>query len=276
MLSSDFDDTQGASHTKADLERGVLKASGRLVQNPGAKTTYVIANRLTAKVANLVQSTLSRTAKGSEGGYDILTADWLTSSIQEGRPLPLRREHVWAVRPSTKALLDRNYDVFGDSFTEPFSVEGLRSFVSGLQPHARASPNSPSQVAPVPLLPRPDLLKLLDSTNLSHDPLIAPPLLTCTIILIAGQFPSKKQVIGSAFPSGPASPKKPIEGMTRVVWLDVQATTGAVEKFRKDQVSTAVAKAMEQTTQTLVHVSGEWARECVRERTWRLENAYLV
>ncbi|KAL7059931.1 hypothetical protein AAHC03_09965 [Spirometra sp. Aus1] len=307
MLSSDFNATQGA-YTKADLERAILKASGRIVQNPGAKTTYVIANRPTAKVLNLVESTLSQTAKGAEGGYDILTTDWLISSIQEGKPLPPRREHVWAVRSSTKAVIDRNYDSFGDSFTDPFSVESLRSFVSRSE-REPASSNSSCQIAPVPLLPRHDLLKLLDSFNLSHDPLISSPLLACTVLLIEVQSPSKsaiqdlgwkmlradllllgavvfgplsahdltpEKITGSAFPTCQISAKKQMENITHVVWLGAGTTAGAVGKFQKDQVGAAIAKTMEQTIRPLQHVSEGWARECVRERSWCTEIGFAL
>uniref|UniRef100_A0A0R3T7H0 BRCT domain-containing protein n=1 Tax=Rodentolepis nana TaxID=102285 RepID=A0A0R3T7H0_RODNA len=88
--------------SKSDLERAIVKMSGKVVQNPGTATDYVIADVVTIKVSNLVEATQKHTARGREGGYDILSTDWLIRCILEKRLLLPKEPEVFATRPSTQ------------------------------------------------------------------------------------------------------------------------------------------------------------------------------
>ncbi|PAA70532.1 hypothetical protein BOX15_Mlig012247g1 [Macrostomum lignano] len=107
---------------KAELERRVLAAGGRVVQNPGRATRCVVAHSVNARARNLIAS----------GRHDVATADWLLASLEAGRLLPLTRQFVHFARPATLAKEERaasaavgSHDEFGDSYTKPVTPQAL-------------------------------------------------------------------------------------------------------------------------------------------------------
>ncbi|VDM15575.1 unnamed protein product [Hydatigera taeniaeformis] len=109
-ISSRFSGPSTGLETKGDLEKAILKRSGKVVQNPGSDTTYIVADRITAKISNFIEATHRSIGRGKEGGYDIVSTEWLIQCIQTNRILPLRKDQVFAARPSTLLQLDESYD----------------------------------------------------------------------------------------------------------------------------------------------------------------------
>ncbi|KAM7536123.1 hypothetical protein Aperf_G00000099576 [Anoplocephala perfoliata] len=105
-ISSRFTGPSSDLATKNDLEKSILKMSGKVVQNPGTKTDYVVADVVTIRVSNLIEATLKATARGREGGYDIISTEWLIRCIEEKRLLPPRKREVFASRLLTKLEIE--------------------------------------------------------------------------------------------------------------------------------------------------------------------------
>lgn len=80
-MSSDFAAPNTSLVTKVDLEREILKLSGRIAQNPGPNTTYVVADRVIAKVGSVVTQHI--------GDLVLRALDWLPG-FETGRPKSTR------------------------------------------------------------------------------------------------------------------------------------------------------------------------------------------
>uniref|UniRef100_A0A5K3F7G6 DNA ligase n=1 Tax=Mesocestoides corti TaxID=53468 RepID=A0A5K3F7G6_MESCO len=140
-LSSEFSG-RAPIFTKVDIENAILRRHGKLVQNPGPNTTYVIADRITAKVSNLIEATIQGKARGKEGGYDILKPDWLLECIQNEHLCPFAADHVFALRPSSQSCIDLLYKSGSSSsssiksITTHNTVSGSSSTIAELENNA--------------------------------------------------------------------------------------------------------------------------------------------
>eukprot|EP00108_Taenia_solium_P010358 TsM_000916900 transcript=TsM_000916900 gene=TsM_000916900 len=125
-ISSRFSGPSAGLETKSDLENAILKRSGKVVQNAGSDTTYIVADRITAKISNFIEATRKSTGRGKEGGYDIVSTAWLIQCIQASRLLPLRQDQVFAARPSTMLQLDGAREGTHSDFAD-LDISGLSS-----------------------------------------------------------------------------------------------------------------------------------------------------
>lgn len=104
--------------SKQVVEKLLHSYGATIVQNPIAETTdYVVAaSDAGFKVANLVK----------QGLFNIVYLHWVTCCISSFRLLSLKaRDFVFATE-STRALLAKEYDHFGDHFTEHVKSDDLR------------------------------------------------------------------------------------------------------------------------------------------------------
>uniref|UniRef100_K3WBD5 DNA ligase n=1 Tax=Globisporangium ultimum (strain ATCC 200006 / CBS 805.95 / DAOM BR144) TaxID=431595 RepID=K3WBD5_GLOUD len=103
---------------KQAVEKLLHSYGATIVQNPIAETTnFVVAvSDAGFKVANLVK----------QGRFNIVYLHWVVGCMASSRLLPLKaRDFVFATE-STRALLAKEYDQFGDHFTEYVKPDDLR------------------------------------------------------------------------------------------------------------------------------------------------------
>ncbi|KAM9766683.1 DNA ligase 4 isoform 2-T4 [Menidia menidia] len=120
-------------HPKAELERGVARCGGLLVQNPGPDTYCVVAGVENLRVRNLVCA----------DRHDVVRASWLLECLAAaGEPLPWQPRHMIHASPPTRAHFAREYDAFGDSYfrdTDPGQLGEVFARM-GATATARAAP----------------------------------------------------------------------------------------------------------------------------------------
>ncbi|XP_029306842.1 DNA ligase 4 isoform X2 [Cottoperca gobio] len=91
---------------KAELEKGVARCGGIVVQNPGRDTYCVIAGMENMRVKNLVSS----------DQHDVVWADWLLECLGQKEVVPWQPRHMIHMSPSTKEHFAKEYDSYGDSY----------------------------------------------------------------------------------------------------------------------------------------------------------------
>ncbi|KAG7310457.1 hypothetical protein JYU34_003240 [Plutella xylostella] len=103
--------------SKKDLEEIVLRHAGSVVQNPSPTTWCCVYGTLNFRVRNLIKSQQ----------YDIVHSSWLRTLPPSDRPCPSPAPlHLVAMCSETRVRLARDYDVYGDSYTEEVDEETLR------------------------------------------------------------------------------------------------------------------------------------------------------
>lgn len=105
-----------AEHPKAELERGVARCGGVVVQNPGQDTYCVIAGAENMRVKNLISS----------DRHDIVWAAWLLECLDRKQVVPWQPRHMIHMSPSTKEHFAKEYDRYGDSYFVDTDVQQLR------------------------------------------------------------------------------------------------------------------------------------------------------
>nr|XP_023667131.1 DNA ligase 4 [Paramormyrops kingsleyae] len=107
-------------HPKAELEKGVAKCGGIIVQNPGKDTYCVIAAVENLRVKNLI----------SANQHDIVWASWLLECLEKKGLVPWQPRHMIHMSPSTQEHFSKEYDQFGDSYYVDTDVQQLREVFS--------------------------------------------------------------------------------------------------------------------------------------------------
>ncbi|XP_028326722.1 DNA ligase 4 [Gouania willdenowi] len=103
-------------HPKSELERGVVRCGGVVVQNPGRDTYCVIAGVENMRVKNLVSS----------DQHDVVWASWLLQCLEQRSVVPWQPCHMIHMSPPTREQFSRAYDAYGDSFTADTDPQQLR------------------------------------------------------------------------------------------------------------------------------------------------------
>ncbi|XP_049919490.1 DNA ligase 4 isoform X2 [Epinephelus moara] len=93
-------------HPKAELEKGVARCGGIVVQNPGRDTYCVIAGVENMRVKNLV----------SCNQHDVVWAAWLLECLDQKEVVPWQPRHMIHMSPSTREHFAKEYDSYGDSY----------------------------------------------------------------------------------------------------------------------------------------------------------------
>ncbi|OQS05575.1 DNA ligase [Thraustotheca clavata] len=108
--------------TKQSIEQLLYSHGGTCVQNPHPKlnsseTTKIIAvNGDGVKLRNYMK----------QGIYDVITIDWICRCIDSQQKEPLRARDYIFTTESTASHLKTQYDVYGDHYTTPVTVEELQ------------------------------------------------------------------------------------------------------------------------------------------------------
>ncbi|XP_077370494.1 DNA ligase 4 [Festucalex cinctus] len=103
-------------HPKAELEKGVARCGGIVVQNPGRDTYCVIAGSENMRVKNLISS----------NQHDLVWAFWLLECLEQKRVVPWQPRHMIHMSPSTKEHFAKEYDSYGDSYFLDTDEQQLR------------------------------------------------------------------------------------------------------------------------------------------------------
>lgn len=93
-------------HSKADLEKGVARCGGIVVQNPGKDTYCVIAAVQNMRVKNLISS----------DQHDVVWAAWLVECLENKQVIPWQPRHMIHMSPSIRDHFAKEYDQYGDSY----------------------------------------------------------------------------------------------------------------------------------------------------------------
>ncbi|GAA27477.2 DNA ligase 4, partial [Clonorchis sinensis] len=124
-----------SSEDKEELEQEIKAAGGTVVQNPRSSTFCIIADKLTAKTRNILAACSTspggkRPRDNSANMYNIVSVSWLESCLEAGKLLPWRPNHLLVMKPETAESMNAEFDSYGDSFTEPLTVDGLKELLS--------------------------------------------------------------------------------------------------------------------------------------------------
>ncbi|KAL6115478.1 lig4 [Pungitius sinensis] len=125
-------------HPKAELEKGVARCGGFVVQNPGRDTWCVIAGAENVRVKNLVSS----------DQHDVVWASWLLDCLARKEVVPWQPRHMIHMSPSTREHFAKEYDSYGDSYFADTDEQQLREVfgrMSGADVSAVASASQVEQ-----------------------------------------------------------------------------------------------------------------------------------
>ncbi|XP_034072668.1 DNA ligase 4 [Gymnodraco acuticeps] len=103
-------------HPKAELEKGVARCGGIVVQNPGRDTYCVVAGVENMRVKNLVLS----------DQHDVVWAAWLLECLDQKEVVPWQPRHMIHMSPSTREHFAKEYDSYGDSYFVDTDEQQLR------------------------------------------------------------------------------------------------------------------------------------------------------
>lgn len=103
-------------HPKSELEKGVARCGGFVVQNPGRDTYCVVAGVENMRVKNLISS----------NQHDIVWATWLLECLDRKEVVPWQPRHMIHMSPSTREHFAKEYDNYGDSYFVDTDEQQLR------------------------------------------------------------------------------------------------------------------------------------------------------
>ncbi|XP_040043330.2 DNA ligase 4 [Gasterosteus aculeatus] len=125
-----------ADHPKAELEKGVARCGGFVVQNPGRDTWCVIAGAENVRVRNLVSS----------DQHDVVWASWLLDCLARKEVAPWQPRHMIHMSPSTREHFAKEYDSYGDSYVADTDEQQLREVFGRMSGADASAVASASQV----------------------------------------------------------------------------------------------------------------------------------
>ncbi|KAL8610583.1 hypothetical protein ACOMHN_006302 [Nucella lapillus] len=102
--------------SKTDIERNLVQMAATFVQNPGGSTSFVLAEKMVVKVANLIKT----------DKYDIVKVSWFRRLLEAGTWIPWTPGDMIHTCPATRRQFQRDYDDYGDSFTDEITKEQLQ------------------------------------------------------------------------------------------------------------------------------------------------------
>ncbi|XP_037325990.2 DNA ligase 4 isoform X2 [Pungitius pungitius] len=123
-------------HPKAELEKGVARCGGFVVQNPGRDTWCVIAGAENVRVKNLVSS----------DQHDVVWASWLLDCLARKEVVPWQPRHMIHMSPSTREHFAKEYDSYGDSYFADTDEQQLREVFGRMSGADLSAVASASQV----------------------------------------------------------------------------------------------------------------------------------
>ncbi|XP_010788208.1 DNA ligase 4 [Notothenia coriiceps] len=121
---------------KAELEKGVARCGGVVVQNPGRDTYCVVAGVENMRVKNLVLS----------DQHDVVWAAWLLECLDQKEVVPWQPRHMIHMSPSTREHFAKEYDSYGDSYFVDTDEQQLREVFARISNEDTAAAVNISQV----------------------------------------------------------------------------------------------------------------------------------
>ncbi|ORX53424.1 ATP-dependent DNA ligase [Piromyces finnis] len=106
--------------TKQKLEILIVEHGGKIIQNPHSTSTkYVIADKITLKVKNIINTKM----------HDIIKSQWVIDCIEKKKLLELSSRYTVFLSEKTIINLKKNMDLYGDIYTEEYSLENFKDFL---------------------------------------------------------------------------------------------------------------------------------------------------
>eukprot|EP00005_Dracoamoeba_jomungandri_P014120 CAMPEP_0174278718 /NCGR_PEP_ID=MMETSP0439-20130205/61635_1 /TAXON_ID=0 /ORGANISM="Stereomyxa ramosa, Strain Chinc5" /LENGTH=611 /DNA_ID=CAMNT_0015371163 /DNA_START=565 /DNA_END=2397 /DNA_ORIENTATION=+ len=103
-------------HSKSDIERVIYQLGGARVQYPNPRTFCVIAGRENLKLKNIIKSKI----------LDVVNSKWVFDCLEKKKKLPFEPKYMIFTCQKTKTKFLEEIDKYGDSFTQPTTVEKLK------------------------------------------------------------------------------------------------------------------------------------------------------
>ncbi|XP_039278065.1 DNA ligase 4 [Nilaparvata lugens] len=111
--------------TKKEIETKIAENGGKVTQNPGTQTHLIIcgSEKNSIRVRNAVSS----------GKHDIVTVSWFLQCVQLGYLVDFHPKDLICMCEDTSERMKIMYDEYGDSFTEPTTLENLKEVLSRVE-----------------------------------------------------------------------------------------------------------------------------------------------
>lgn len=102
---------------KEKAESLIKKAGGKVIYRGSEKVDIILVGEHSAYVTKLIKQ---------KKKYDIISIGWLQRVIEDGNLLVYEQDEVFYLGANYKNSLADNLDMYGDSYTEPTTVEKLK------------------------------------------------------------------------------------------------------------------------------------------------------
>jgi DNA ligase-4 len=132
--------TSGKVMSKSDVEKKIVEFGGAVVQNPGAETYCIVADKTSLKVRNVI----------ARGSYDVVRVEWLLRCIDQRRLVKWVPSDMIFTTDRTANDFSSDYDRYGDSFYDDTSAPELRKAFDRV-PKEVLKPVSASEMAEIEL-----------------------------------------------------------------------------------------------------------------------------
>lgn len=110
--------------SKKQLEIKIHENGGNIVQNPVQGVFCVVAgDRNNVRVRNV----------SFQGKYDLVTVEWLLKCIESCDLVPWTPNDLISMSPDTSKQIALLYDSYGDSFTQPSTLDSLENCLKNVQ-----------------------------------------------------------------------------------------------------------------------------------------------
>ncbi|KAI9908466.1 hypothetical protein PsorP6_004025 [Peronosclerospora sorghi] len=130
-------DERAMQMSKQTVEKLLHSLGGRIVQNPIETTNYVVAaGDAGFKVVNLKK----------QGLYNIVHIQWIYSCVAASQLVPLKASDFVFATAAQREILAREYDRYGDNYTEDLNPEELKRILRDVCSHADKSTALPWQL----------------------------------------------------------------------------------------------------------------------------------
>ncbi|XP_075216917.1 DNA ligase 4-like isoform X3 [Lycorma delicatula] len=111
-------------YSKRDLEAKIVENGGKVFQNPGLSTFFVVSGESKhIRVNNIAKN----------GWHDVVTVDWFLNCIELKEILNFRPKDLICMSKNTQKKMNLLYDEYGDSYTETATLESLKDSLSKVQ-----------------------------------------------------------------------------------------------------------------------------------------------
>ncbi|KAJ3226677.1 DNA ligase (ATP) [Clydaea vesicula] len=102
--------------TKHDVERVIIANGGNVVQNPVSTTNFVVSDKLTVRVNNLI----------SGKRFDVIRTNYIYNCLNAGEVIQLNSRYLLFATDFTKAKLNSIADKYGDLYEEQLTESSLK------------------------------------------------------------------------------------------------------------------------------------------------------